>query len=150
QNVIWSNLALHWHPEPHRVFSEWHHLLVPGGLLMFSAFGNASSRELRDAMAAAGLPLTGLPFVAMHAFGNLLLAYGCYDSVMDQETITLTYQTAEKLLKDVWVLGGNPVLGRHSGGLSRHQRDLLLQALNAQRHMDGSIHLTVEVAYGHA
>lgn len=150
QDFIWSNLALHWHPEPHRVFSEWRRLLIPEGLLMFSAFGPATLRELRAAITAAELPLTGIPFVDMHDYGDLLLDNGFYDPVMDQETITLTYQDAEKLLNDVWILGGNPIKGRHSGALSRNQRDLLLQALNAQRHMDGSIHLTVEVAYGHA
>lgn len=150
QDFIWSNLALHWHPEPHRVFSEWRRLLVPEGLLMFSTFGPATLQELRDAISAADLPLTGMSFVDMHDYGDLLLENGFSDPVMDQETITLTYQTPEKLLQDVWLLGGNPVIGRHQGGLSRRQRDLLLKALNAQRHMDGTIHLSIEVAYGHA
>lgn len=150
QDFIWSNLALHWHPEPHQVFSEWRRLLVPEGLLMFSTFGPATLKELRTAIQAAQLPLTGMSFVDMHDYGDLLLENGFADPVMDQETITLTYHTPEKLLKDVWLLGGNPVLPRYRGGLSRQQLHHLYQALNAQRHMDGTIHLSVEVAYGHA
>src|SRR5690625_1133764 len=150
QDFIWSNLALHWHPNPDQVFSEWRRLLVPEGLLMFSAFGPATLQELHAAIDSAGLPLKGLPFVDMHDYGDLLLQSGFADPVMDQETITLTYQSAEKLLSEVWLLGGNPLIGRHVGGISRQQRARLLKALNAQRHMDGSIHLSIEVAYGHA
>jgi malonyl-CoA O-methyltransferase len=28
---LWSNLALHWHPEPHRVFPEWHRVTATKG-----------------------------------------------------------------------------------------------------------------------
>src|SRR5690625_620469 len=150
QDFVWSNLALHWHPKPHRVFSEWRRLLVPDGLLMFSTFGPATLKELRDAIKQAQLPLEGLPFVDMHDYGDMLLENGFADPVMDQETIKLTYKTPEKLLSDVRLLGGNPLKHRRQGALSRHQHQQLINALNAQRQMDGNIHLSIEVAYGHA
>lgn len=150
QDFVWSNLALHWHPQPEAVFTEWRRLLVPEGLLMFSVFGPATLRELREAMAQAELPFTGMQFVDMHDYGDQLLQSGFEDPVMDQETITLTYQTAEKLLSEVHLLGGNPVIGRYPALSSRAQYQRLLNALNAQRHMDGTLHLSIEVAYGHA
>lgn len=148
--LIWSNMALHWHPAPHDVFQEWYRLLKSGGLAMFSSLGPASLQELRQAVKTAGLQTATLPFVDMHDFGDLLLEHGFTDPVMDQETITLTYRTPEKLLEDISILGGNPTIGRRAGLTGRDWRQRLLDALAAQRHMDGTLHLTLEVAYGHA
>jgi malonyl-CoA O-methyltransferase len=89
-------------------------------------------------------------FVDMHDFGDLLVERGFSDPVMDQEILTLTYQTPEKLLNDMRILGGNPSLGRAPGLVGRAWRQRLLTALEKQRHLDGTIHLTLEIAYGHA
>jgi len=86
----------------------------------------------------------------MHDFGDLLVEKGFGDPVMDQEIITLTYQTADKLLQDLRALGGNPALGRRAGLCSRAWRQRLMDALESQRHEDGTIHVSIEVAYGHA
>jgi malonyl-CoA O-methyltransferase len=69
---------------------------------------------------------------------------------MDQEILTLTYATPEKLLQDVKSLGGNPAVGRRASLTSRQWQQRLLQALEQQRQPDGRLHLTIEVAYGHA
>ncbi|MGE8589210.1 MAG: methyltransferase domain-containing protein [Alcaligenes sp.] len=150
QELIWSNMALHWHPEPHRVLAEWRRLLKPETLVMFSCLGPGSLAELRSAMTQADLGTHSMEFVDMHDFGDLLLENGFADPVMDQEIITLTYRTAEKLLDDLRILGGNPHIGRRPGLSSLQWRQRLLQALEKQRHMDGTLHLTLEVAYGHA
>lgn len=150
QDLIWSNMALHWHPEPHRVFSEWLRLLRTDGLLMFSCLGPASFIELRQALADSGRAGGTPGFVDMHDFGDMLVSNGFADPVMDQETLTLTYPSAEKLLDDVRALGGNASTQRVAGLASRAWRERLLAALNRQRHMDGTLHLTLEVAYGHA
>ncbi|WP_341667866.1 methyltransferase domain-containing protein [Alcaligenes sp. SDU_A2] len=150
QELIWSNMALHWHPEPHRVLEEWRRLLKPDTLVMFSCLGPGSLAELRSAMAMADLGTHSMEFVDMHDFGDLLLENGFADPVMDQEIITLTYRNAEKLLNDLHVLGGNPHTQRKRGLSGRQWRERLVQALDKQRHMDGTLHLTLEVAYGHA
>lgn len=149
-DLIWSNLAIHWHPEPHNVIAEWRRLLRPGMLAMFSAFGPGSLVELRDAIQDAGLETVTPQFVDMHDFGDLLLENGFQDPVMDQEVITLTYRDADKLLQDLRILGGNPSTGRRAGLAGRSWRQRLINSLERQRHQDGTIHLTIEVAYGHA
>ncbi len=149
-DMIWSNMALHWHPEPHNVIAEWRRILRPEALTMFSTLGPGSLVELREAIDSAGLSTTTPPLVDMHDFGDLLLENGFMDPVMDQETITLTYRTAEKLLDDVRTLGGNPSLDRRHSLPGRAWRERLLKTLEQQRHQDGTIHLTMEVAYGHA
>lgn len=150
QDLIWSNMALHWHPEPQRVFNEWRRLLRTNGMILFSTLGPGSFSELRQAIVAASSQTQTLSFVDMHDYGDQLLQNGFTDPVMDQETLTLTYKTAEQLLDEVSVLGGNAHTQRRSGLTTKAWRNRLLEALNAQRHMDGTLHLTLEVAYGHA
>lgn len=148
--LVWSNLALHWHREPHAVLAEWRRILKVGGLAMFSCLGPATLRELRQALTDAGLRTATPAFVDMHDFGDLLVENGFADPVMDQEILTLTYRTPEKLLQDVRALGGNPAEGRRGGLVGRDWQQRLCAALEAQRRPDGVIALSVEVAYGHA
>jgi len=148
--LIWSNLALHWHPTPHDVLKEWQRVLRFNGLVFFSCFGPGTMLELRQAITQAGLQTQSPGFVDMHDFGDLLIENGFGDPVMDQETLTLTYQSAERLLQDVQALGGNPATGRRAGLVGRQWRARLVHALEAQRDQDGLIRLSVEVAYGHA
>lgn len=148
--MIWSNLVLHWHPNPEQVMREWRRILKVGGLCMFSCFGPHTFIELREAVARAGIQTQMMSFVDMHDFGDIMLENGFLDPVMDQEMITLTYKTPEKLLEDVYALGGNPCTERSSGLKGRKWYQSLLQALDQGRKADGLLHLTLEVAYGHA
>lgn len=149
-DLIWSNMALHWHDQPHAVLAEWRRLLRPDGVVMFSCLGPATFKELRSALQSAGLETATPEFVDMHDFGDLLIESGFADPVMDQEILTLTYRTPEKLLEDLRHLGGNPHPARRKGLAGRQWRQRLLDALEKQRHPDGTIHLTLEIAYGHA
>jgi malonyl-CoA O-methyltransferase len=149
-DLIWSNLALHWHCAPHDVLHEWSRILKIDGLAFFSCFGPGTLLELRQAINQAGLQTQTPGFVDMHDFGDLLIENGFGDPVMDQETLTLTYKTAERLLSDVQALGGNPSTARRQGLAGRKWRGRLLDALDAQRGPDGLIRLSIEVAYGHA
>lgn len=149
-DLVWSNLAMHWHPAPHAVLGEWRRVLKVGGLAMFSCLGPATLRELRQALDDAGLRTATPSFVDMHDFGDLLVENGFSDPVMDQETLTLTYQTPQRLLEDVRALGGNPASGRRPGLVGRSWVSRLHDALEASRNAQGVIPLTIEVSYGHA
>jgi malonyl-CoA O-methyltransferase len=150
QDLVWSNLALHWHPEPHLVLQEWRRVLRNDALAMYSSFGPGTFKELREALADAGLETHAMEFVDMHDFGDLMIQVGFADPVMDQEIITLTYKTVDRLLHDVYTLGGNPHAERHQGLVGRSWRARLAQSLERRRSADGTIHLSMEVAYGHA
>jgi malonyl-CoA O-methyltransferase len=148
--LVWSNVALHWHPRPHDALAEWRRILKVNGLAMFSCLGPATLRELRQALADAGLRTATPSFVDMHDFGDLLVENGFADPVMDQETLTLTYQDPARLLEDVRALGGNPAARRKASLATPAWRARLCDALEAQRRPDGTIALTIEVTYGHA
>jgi malonyl-CoA O-methyltransferase len=149
-DLVWSNLALHWHPQPDRVFAEWRRVLRVDGLLMFSNFGPDTFSELRAAFAAMDETPHTLPFVDMHDFGDQLVEAGFTTPVMDMEKITVTYDTAEALLADVRAFGGNPLATRRRGLVGRAAWQRMLDALEGQRRSDGKLGLSFEVIYGHA
>jgi malonyl-CoA O-methyltransferase len=149
-DLIWSNLALHWHPSPDRVFAEWRRVLRTDGLLMFSCFGPDTFKELRTAFNVAGMPAAMLPFVDMHDFGDMLIEAGFSTPVMDMETITVTYRSTERLFADVRALGGNPLHTRGRGLTGAQAWRRLLAQLERMRSADGTISLTFELIYGHA
>jgi len=148
--LVWSNLALHWHSQPDRVFAEWRRVLSVDGLLMFSCFGPDTFKELRHGFAAIDDAAHALSFVDMHDFGDMLVNVGFSTPVMDMETITVTYETADKLMADVRAWGGNPLLTRRRGLLGRGDWKRIVGALDAMRNADGRIPLTFEIIYGHA
>jgi malonyl-CoA O-methyltransferase len=149
-DLVWSNLALHWHPQPDRVFAEWRRALRVEGLLMFSNFGPDTFRELRTAFAALDETPHTLPFVDMHDFGDQLVEAGFSTPVMDMEQITVTYDTAEALLADVRAFGGNPLATRRRSLIGRAGWQRMLDALESGRRADGKLGLSFEVIYGHA
>jgi malonyl-CoA O-methyltransferase len=149
-DLVWSNLALHWHPQPDRVFAEWRRVLRVDGLLMFSNFGPDTFRELRNAFAAMDETPHTLPFVDMHDFGDQLVEAGFTTPVMDMEQITVTYDTVQALLADVRAFGGNPLATRRRGLVGRRAWQRMLDALESQRDPSGKLKLSFEVIYGHA
>lgn len=149
-DLVWSNLALHWHPQPDRVFAEWRRVLRLNGLLMFSCFGPDTFQEVREAFADVDLAPHTLPFVDMHDFGDQLVEAGFATPVMDMEKLTVTYDDAARLLADVRALGGNPLTTVRRGLLGRAAYTRLLAGLERQRRADGKLVLTYEVIYGHA
>jgi len=91
-----------------------------------------------------------MPFIDMHDFGDMMVASGLANPVMDAEVLTLTYRSGRDLLAEVRALGGNPRDDRAEGLPPGRRARSLLDALNAQAGEDGRIRLTFEVAYGHA
>lgn len=149
-DLLWSNLALHWHPQPDRVFAEWRRVLRVDGLLMFSCFGPDTFKEVRSAFSAVDHAAHVLSFVDMHDFGDMLVNAGFSTPVMDMETVTVTYESVEKLMADVRAWGGNPLLTRRLGLLGRDAWKAAVEVLERNRRDDGKIPLTFEVVYGHA
>ena len=149
-DLVWSNMALHWHSEPDQVFSEWLRILSVHGLLMFSCFGPDSLKELRHAFEAADQARHTLPFVDMHDFGDMLVNAGFATPVMDMEVITLTYTSVDQLMREVRALGGNPLQTRKQGLTGRSAWQRVRDRLEQMRRADGRIPLTLEIIYGHA
>lgn len=148
--LVWSNMALQFENDPPALLAAWRRALRPDGFVMFSTLGPGSLAELRTIHAAAGWGPAHGPFVDMHDLGDMMVQAGLADPVMDQETLTLTYGSAEQLLAELRGWGGNLAPERHPGLRSRRWRDRLLQALRERADAQGRIALTLELVYGHA
>lgn len=148
-DLVWSNLALHWHPEPAQVFAEWGRVLRPEGLVMFSCLGPDTFKQVRQALGQDAASRV-MPFIDMHDLGDQLVRHGFGDPVMDMEQLTLTYATPQQLLREVAALGGNPLYAQPRGVLARSTYHGWLAALQTLAAAEGRIPLTIEVIYGHA
>ena len=155
--LLWSNLAIQWCNDLDAAFQEFHRVLQPEGLLMFSTFGPDTLRELRIASSeATKTPITSVSrFIDMHDIGDALIRAGFNAPVLDVERFTLTYDDVQSVMRDLKSIGAhNATAGRARGLLGRG----FLQKLAASyeqfrlgKKQDGAkLPATFEVVYGHA
>jgi malonyl-CoA O-methyltransferase len=147
--LVWANMALHGVVDPPALFSRWHALLGVDGFIAFSCLGPGTLRELRDLYAALHWPAPTPGFIDMHDLGDMLVAAGFADPVLDQETLALSWPNAEALLAELRQLGGNAAPDRFAGLRTPAWRRRLVAALGERAGADGRITLSFEVAYGH-
>jgi len=149
-DLIWSNLALQWMNDLPRVFAEMRRVLKVGGLFTFTTFGPDTLKEIRAAFARTDGYTHTNRFTDMHDIGDMLVAAGFADPVMDMEQLTLTYADAGALMRELKHLGAtNATRGRPHGLMGRRRWQKVLAALDAMR-QQGRIPATFEVVYGHA
>ncbi len=148
-DVVFSNLMLHWHPQPHLVIAEIARVLRTGGLVLFSSYGPDTCKELRAACQSTLAAARPMPFVDMHDLGDMLIAAGFETPVMEAEIVRLSFGEPRKLLEEVRALGGNPRSDRSPALVSGVRARALLAALQAQADEQGHIHLSFEIVIGH-
>ncbi len=144
--LLWSNMALHWTADPLCALREFHRVLAHEGLLMFSTLGPDTLSGLRAAAGGARVH----SFADMHDLGDMLVAAGFAEPVMDTERVTVEYADAEELLADLRASGQTCALSSRSRGLAgREFLTGLKEKLAAQR-VEGKLPVSYEVVYGHA
>ena len=148
--LVWANMMLHAVADPPALFERWERLLAVDGFVMFSCLGPGTLKELRDLYRHLGRPVPTPDFIDMHDLGDMMVAAGFADPVMDQETLTLRWTDSEALLRELRALGRNTRPGRPAGLRTRLWRSELVDALESLRGPDGSLGLSFEIAYGHA
>jgi malonyl-CoA O-methyltransferase len=146
-DLIICNLSLTHTPNPVEQLRLWADLLAPGGVLLFSALGPDTGRNLRLAAQQAGwtTPI-GTDFIDMHDYGDMMVQAGLNTPVIDVDRIKLTYPSVQSLRQDCAGLMGNFHSHRLMGlaGKARFQR--LKNILNS------AIPLVIEfeLIFGHA
>jgi len=148
--MLWANMLLHHAADPQALMAQWHRALAVDGFLMFSCFGPDTLRELRALYATLGWPAPAHEFTDMHDWGDMLVAAGFADPVMDQERLTLTWTTPDALLGELRTFGSNADPARFAGLRTPRWRARLLAALGERAAADGRIALEFELVYGHA
>ena len=142
-------MVLHGVIDPPALFARWHELLGVDGFVAFSCLGPGTLAELRELYASLGWPAPTPGFVDMHDLGDMLVAAGFADPVLDQETLNLSWTSAEALLGELRLLGGNAAPDRFAGLRTPAWRRRLVAALEERAGADGRIALRFEIAYGH-
>jgi malonyl-CoA O-methyltransferase len=150
-DLVFANAALQWSSRPAEAFAGIARVLRPGGLFLFTSFGPDTLRELR----AAWAEVDGRPhvhgFVDMHDYGDMLMAAGLADPVMDVERMTLTYADPLQLMREIKLIGaGNASAARERGLLGRERLARVCAAYERYRDADGRLPVSYEVVHGHA
>ena len=150
--LLWANMSLHMAADPQALIQRWHSALAVDGFLMFSCFGPDTLRELRATYQSLGWPAPAHEFTDMHDWGDMLVAEGFAEPVMDMERIELTFETPQRLLQELRELGRNLHPDRFAGLRGRGWGERLHQALLrlADPAQDGRLKLSFEIIYGHA
>jgi len=148
--LVWANMMLQAVVDPPSLFDRWQRLLRVDGFVMFSCLGPGTLAELRSLYARVGWPAPTPGFVDMHDLGDMLVQSGFADPVMDQETLTLQYDSAQALLDELRSLGGNAAPDRFAGLRTPRWHARLLTELEGLRGRSGKLEVSFEVAYGHA
>lgn len=141
-DLVWSNLMLHWLDEPLAAFKEVHRVLAIGGLFTFAMLGPDTLKELKDAGA-----MSLRRFADMHDVGDMLVAAGFADPVMDMEMIALAYRRPRQLLADQRRLGVRDGLLGHMPWRDWRR---VLRAWSEQCHAEGRLPASFEIVFGHA
>lgn len=125
-DLVASVLGLHWTNDLPGAFVQIRRALRPDGLFLASILGGGTLMELRHAIAAAEVELTGgaaprvLPFADIRDIGGLLQRAGFALPVTDRDVLTVRYGSAFDLFIDLKAMGAtSPLAERASRPASR-------------------------------
>ncbi|THU04568.1 biotin synthase [Lampropedia puyangensis] len=149
-DMVWANMGLHWAVNPPALIRQWAEHLHAQGFVMFSCFGPDTLVQLRRLHANMGWPAPAQEFTDMHDLGDMLVAQGFAEPVMDMEHIRLQFATAERAQQELRELGRNLHPARFAGLRGRQWHVQWLQAVQGLANSEGAIELNFEIIYGHA
>jgi malonyl-CoA O-methyltransferase len=119
--------------------------------LLFTSFGPGSLQELAQSWRALDDYPHVHQFVDMHDVGDIMLAAGFAQPVVDAETIRLEYRDFRTLLDDLKQVGAsNADCGRRRGLTTPRQLARLEASYREQGFENERFIASYEVVYGHA
>ena len=149
-DLIYASLLLQWCEDLDTTLLEWRRLLKPHGLLLFSTLGPDTLKELRASWSAVDEFNHVNRFLDMHDVGDALIRAGFVEPVMDVEHMTLTYEDAPALMRDLKRIGAHNVTAGRRRGLMGRGRLAAFSSAYEKFRRDGRLPATYEVVYGTA
>jgi malonyl-CoA O-methyltransferase len=146
-DLLFSNLASHWSPDPAALFDEFRRVLRPGGMLLFTMLGPATLAELREAWAGNGAGSLPPALPDLMGVGDALLAAGFREPVMDMERITLHYADLGELARELECTGSSLLV---PGWERWKEEQVRIEEALAPFLIDGRFPATYEIVYGTA
>ena len=146
-DLIVSVLGLHWVEDLPGLMARARRALKPDGLFLAVLFGGSTLTELRQALTAAELEVTGGAAARVSPFADgfdgaaLLQRAGLALPVCDVDRVTVRYGDPVALMRDLRAMGETAV---PTGPLRPLRRDVLMRAARtyAERFADGDGKLT--------
>lgn len=145
-DLIVSSLALQWSGDPEPVFAECARVLRPGGLILFSSLGPDTLKELR---AALGPDAPVNTFLDMHDVGDAMIRAGLGAPVLDVEHLTLCYNDARSVMRDLKDIGASYAGPPRRSGLAGRSWLRRVEKRYETFRSEGRLPATFEVVYGH-
>jgi malonyl-CoA O-methyltransferase len=146
--LMLANLVLPW-CRPDRLFAEAARVLADGGALLFATLGPDSLQEVRAAFAAVDDKIHVHAAFDMHDLGDLAVASGLAEPVLDVDRIEVTYADVASLVRELRAIGGiNTAGGRRRTLTGRRRWGRFVERL--PRGGDGRLAVTVELILGQA
>jgi malonyl-CoA O-methyltransferase len=147
--LVCANLTLPW-CDPRALFLEAARVLEPGGLLLFATLGPDSLQEVRRAWSGIDTQIHVHAAFDMHDLGDLAVAAGLAEPVMDVDRLEVTYAELGDLVRDLRACGAmNVAAGRRRGLTGAGRWRAFERRLNEQRR-DGRFAVTMELVFGQA
>jgi malonyl-CoA O-methyltransferase len=116
-DLVLANLVLPW-CRPDAVFSEAARVLAADGVVLFATLGPDTLKEVREAFATADDRIHVHPAFDMHDLGDLALAAGLAEPVLDVDRLEVTYAEVAALVRDLRAMGAINVAGARRRGLT--------------------------------
>lgn len=154
-DLVLSNLSLHWVNDLPGALIQIRRALKPDGLFLGAMLGGDTLIELRSAWLMAEAESDGgvsphvSPFTSVQDAGQLMQRAGFALPVIDTDTITVSYENALPLMRELRAMGEGNALNQRSRRFTR--RGTLMAAAEAYQNQfageDGRIPATFQVIY---
>ena len=148
-DLVWSNLVALSYDAP-AIIRELKRVLKPGGLLMLSALGPDTLKELRAAFSQVDSLTHVQPQVDMHDLGDLLAHEGFATPVVDMEMVTLTYPDVKTIARDLRAAGATNLEPARRETLTGKSRWAQVERAYEAKRNEGRLPVTFEIIYLHA
>lgn len=145
-DLVFANLVLPW-CRPDRLFAEAARVLTEGGAFLFATLGPDTLQEVRTAFAGVDDRIHVHAAFDMHDLGDLCMAAGLAEPVLDVDRLNVTYADVGALVRDLRAVGGSNVAGARRRALTGRRRwGRFVERL--PRGPDGRFGVTVELILG--
>jgi SAM-dependent methyltransferase len=152
-DLVVSALALQWTADLPGALAQVRRALRPDGLMLVNLLAGDTLFELRQCLTAAEAELTGgaaprvAPFAELRPLGALLQRAGFALPVVDQDRLTVRYDDAFALMRDLRAMGATNALTERSRKPLRREVLLRAAALYAERFADtdGRVRATFDI-----
>jgi SAM-dependent methyltransferase len=154
-DLVVSALALHWVNDLPGTLIQIRRALKPDGLMLTAMLGGETLVELREAFAAAetemesGLSPRVAPFADLREVGALMQRAGFALPVVDSDRLTVRYDSAFALMRDLRMMGATNVLSERRRVPLRRATLLRMAGIYAERFADpdGRVRASFEIVW---